>query len=434
MSMTIIMNQQFTSYGIYDQMGKNLLYLKRNESTFTENHAISVIFDGELFNYNELLDLICGENYDNIEDKIDYLRIVVNPLNYDKADNNYAILLIYLFAKYGMEQMIQMIDGSYTFILFDKHTLGDYSNLYVVNDPFGTKKIYMITEKNDILSKKMASNKNIYTLYDSKILFTNNLKDIDDVLNIQSCDSNNVLLDKYNIKELKSGTYYHYNMSYKVLSNWKLYTKRHYYMLPYNNHFDSHDISQIKTRMQKLLFCSLEKRLKNNNSEFAYKYENNSYLRKFLQKYYGKSINGYNAINIALLKQGINYQEIEEDPSTMKIIVDDYVQNVFIEEIQTNVIDAILQFMNESVLFVEDGIDKLFGNAYSETEDIIEFDTRTRTSINNLSYNELNDTNKKVYNPFFDKELLQYYFSIPLKIRFEYRCNNDLLFCEEDHL
>jgi asparagine synthetase B (glutamine-hydrolysing) len=138
MPITTILNKEYHSYGMYTLIAKNLLGLKTNDSNLIYTPNINIVFEGELFNFDELLNLICmNKNYCSEEEKMEYL---FNTVHFSKGLNKYSALIIYLYCKYGIDQMLQLIDGAFNFILFDINLSGDYSNLYIVNDPFGTKK------------------------------------------------------------------------------------------------------------------------------------------------------------------------------------------------------------------------------------------------------------------------------------------------------
>lgn len=425
MPVTTILNKSFQPYDIFTMIAKDLIGLKRNKHKMTLTGNINVIFDGELFNYQELLDVICiNETCNTVQDKQQYLFDQVGVTN---EGNNFAILIIYLYKKYGMDQMLQLIDGTYNFILFDMNLEGDYSNLYIINDPFGTTKMYMIAEniKDNIVkvntsrhSGRFNTNKRI-----PHIIFTNNLADMDDMVN-------NSLVDNYTIKEISAGTYYHYNYSHKVLSSWEFYTKRRYYVLPITRitgiTVNDDSIQHIKMNMKNLICASLEKRLKYNKT-FAYKYRECGVLRYIIQEMFDDSIVGY---YVKLLK----FKSMTREANTPMCKIPSGVCAIFVDDNETSDIEHIVSHMlNEEekrdVLLVDDGIDDIFGDSYTETNDLIEFDHSTRLATRKIMHSDMytyTDDSVKIYNPFFDKDLLQYYFSIPLKIRFNYRKNNEL--------
>ena len=124
-----------------------------------------------------------------------------------------------------------------------------------------------------------------------------------------------------------------------------------------------------------------------------------------------------------------------QESSVQNYKIPSKVTAIFVDDIETSEVEAILGHLEHEtdttdekvdVLLVDDGIDEIFGNAYINTNDLIEFDNYTRLATRNILYTDV-CSDIKIYNPFFDKELLQFYFSIPLIIRFELRENNELL-------
>jgi len=421
MPITTILNKDHHSYDMYTLIAKNLLGLKRNDSTLTFTTNINVIFEGELFNFDELLDLICmNKNYCSEEEKMEYL---FNNVHLSEGMNKYSALIIYLYDKYGIDQMLQLIDGAYNLVLFDMNLNGDYSNLYIVNDPFGTKKIFMIKELiEDNTSIRNTPLARMQTKRSPLIIFTNSMGDIDDVISKTN-------INHYNIKEIKAGTYYHYNYSHKVLSNWELYTKRRYYALPITNISNNGAIIRhIKCNMKNILDASLEKRIKN-NAKFAYKYREGGFLQDMITDKYDSTL----GFCVKLLQ--FKTSDVLRESSAQNYKIPPKVTAIFVDDIETSEVEAILGHLEDEtdttdekvhVLLVDDGIDEIFGNAYININDLIEFDNYTRLATRNILYTDVCG-DIKIYNPFFDKELLQFYFSIPLIIRFELRENNELL-------
>jgi hypothetical protein len=107
----------------------------------------------------------------------------------------------------------------------------------------------------------------------------------------------------------------------------------------------------------------------------------------------------------------------------------DRIKYIYSEDENEISLSIIMEQINEDVVLFDYGMDEIFGHAYCDIIDPIEFDKKTRGCFNTLKNEELDTIrkNKTVYNPFFDKELLQFYFSIPLEIRFNLRQNNQLL-------
>ncbi len=84
---------------------------------------IVLICNGEIYNYKTLY------NYMNIE-----------PITGSDCE-----VIIHLYLKYGIEQTLTMLDGVFSFILYDNRITEDLNNrLYVARDPYGVRPLYYL--------------------------------------------------------------------------------------------------------------------------------------------------------------------------------------------------------------------------------------------------------------------------------------------------
>ncbi len=83
---------------------------------------ITLICNGEIFNYKELYDLL-------------------KPHEITPQTNSDCEVIIHLYNHYGIEQTLKMLDGEFAFILFNKLT----NTIYVARDPFGIRPLYTYT-------------------------------------------------------------------------------------------------------------------------------------------------------------------------------------------------------------------------------------------------------------------------------------------------
>lgn len=60
-------------------------------------------------------------------------------------------LIVEMYKKYGIDYMLQVLDGVFSFILFDFHFENDISKIYVVTDICGIVPIYSFVDKNMIV-------------------------------------------------------------------------------------------------------------------------------------------------------------------------------------------------------------------------------------------------------------------------------------------
>ena len=80
-----------------------------------------LICNGEIYNYRQLF----------------------KTMNVSPRTNSDCEVILYLYAKYGMEQTLQMIDGVFAFLLLDLSPPNPV--IYIARDPFGVRPLYDLT-------------------------------------------------------------------------------------------------------------------------------------------------------------------------------------------------------------------------------------------------------------------------------------------------
>ena len=138
---------------------------------------IVLICNGEIYNYKTLY------NYMDIE-----------PVTGSDCE-----VIIHLYLKYGIEQTLTMLDGVFSFILYDNRISEDLNNkLYVARDPYGVRPLYYLK----------SNGKNHLNTYG----FASELKCLEKLYN-----SN---ISSYSIEQFIPGTYSIFNLSNKVSCQW----------------------------------------------------------------------------------------------------------------------------------------------------------------------------------------------------------------------
>jgi len=115
-----------------------------NTSTVININDIAVVCDGKIYNHTHLFETL------GIEPETDY---------------DYEII-VHLYQRYGIEATLQMLDGSFAFVLSDHRYDGSLdARIYVVRDPFGTKPLFMLRPNtNNILVQYKKTDGDIYAL------------------------------------------------------------------------------------------------------------------------------------------------------------------------------------------------------------------------------------------------------------------------------
>ena len=73
------------------------------------------------------------------------IRDSINALDIETKTNSDCEVIIHLYLKYGIDKTIQMLDGVFSFCLFDQLK----RKLYVARDPFGVRPLYKASVKID---------------------------------------------------------------------------------------------------------------------------------------------------------------------------------------------------------------------------------------------------------------------------------------------
>jgi len=109
--------------------------------------------------YTDVAILLKGEIY-NLQRWISNLHL---PLESRAED-----IIIHLYKKYGIEYILQAIDGVFSFILLDYCYDNIISNVYIVKDPLGIIPFYCFTNNKTIL---FTSSKVIPDIYKERVLY-----------------------------------------------------------------------------------------------------------------------------------------------------------------------------------------------------------------------------------------------------------------------
>ena len=99
-----------------------------------EQHGIYLICNGEIYNYKELNNLL-------------------EPSAFSIKTKSDCEIIMHLYAHYGIEQTVRMLDGVFAFVLLDtRQTLDENGKtrskkMFIARDPYGVRPMYMLTPK-----------------------------------------------------------------------------------------------------------------------------------------------------------------------------------------------------------------------------------------------------------------------------------------------
>ena len=92
--------------------------------------------------YPDIAIFLLGKIY-NIEIWISNLQL--------PSDTTSEDVIIHLYKTYGIDYTLNVLDGVFSFILFDYYYENIISNIYIVKDPFGIVPFYCFTNNKTIL-------------------------------------------------------------------------------------------------------------------------------------------------------------------------------------------------------------------------------------------------------------------------------------------
>jgi asparagine synthase (glutamine-hydrolysing) len=152
---------------------------------------IVLICNGEIYNYRDLYKCMNVEAYTDSDCEV----------------------IIHLYLKYGIEQTLTMLDGVFSFVLYDNRLTEDLNNkVYIARDPFGVRPLYHL--------KSLKNNYNIFPLYG----FASELKCLERFYNMTTYH--------YSIEQFQPGTYSIFNLSNKINSSWEPLKENIPYFIP----------------------------------------------------------------------------------------------------------------------------------------------------------------------------------------------------------
>jgi asparagine synthase (glutamine-hydrolysing) len=350
-------------------------------------------------------------------------------MNITPTTNSDCEVIIHLYIKYGFEQTLQMLDGVFSFILYDLSLHKKYSELFVARDPYGVRPLYEL--KSDLQN-------NIIYGYASDLKVLNEFY-------------NNLPIETTTIKHFEPGTYSSYKMEYKVLSKWELQKENISY---HSTGFSSiiYEIDNIYKNIQLFLINAVIKRTLITerpiacllsgglDSSLVTALVNETYKKisnKKLETYsigmkdsedlkYAKIVSEYldtNHTEIILTEEDF-FNAIPQvidtietyDTTTVRASIGNYLLGKYIST-----------HSDAKVIFNGDGSDELCGGyLYMHCcPDSIEFDKECRRLLKDIHKFDVLRSDKSISShgleprtPFLDRSWVQYYLSIHPEIRY----------------
>ena len=368
---------------------------------------IVLICNGEIYNYKELYEFMGIES---------------------ETDSDCEII-IHLYKKYGIYQTLKMLDGVFAFCLCDNRlTISLTSTIYVARDPYGVRPLYCLKP----------------LLYNKLIGFASELKMLSEFSDVDPT--------KAYITQFTPGTYSKYVIQNKVLSNWTLILENIKYHEPVFSLISSNNNAERITRgIQHYLIQAVQKRYITTERPIAcllsggldsslitalINEEHKKHSTQPLETY-SIGLKGSEDLRCAKIVADYletNHTEIIVSEDDMFSIIPDVIYAI--ESYDTTTIRAsignyllgkyISTNSSAKVIFNGDGSDEICGGYLymNLCPDAIEYDMETRRLLKDIYLFDVLRSDKCISShgleprtPFLDRSFVDFYLSIPPKIR-----------------
>ena len=392
----------------FHRLAINGLNIQSNQPIVYED--IILICNGEIYNYKNL-----------------YANMNVSPTTDSDCE-----VIIHLYLKYGIEQTLIMLDGEYSFLLFDNRINSErLNNIYIARDPFGVRPLYQLYNIN--------KNQNLNNLYG----FASELKCLEYFYN----QNPNI----YRVQQFEPGTYSVFQFGDKVNSIWKPLIKNKLYFIP------TFSYTKLSLNIEQYLFLNVSKYL---NEAVIKRCEaterpiacllsgglDSSLIAALVSNYFKKekqietfSIGLKDSEDIKYAKIVADYigskhteiivTEIEMFEAIPEVIkaIESYDTTTIRASIGNYLIGKYISKMSDAkVILNGDGSDELFGGYLymNKCPDDIEFDKETRRLLKDIYLFDVLRSDKSISSngleprtPFLDITFVNYILSIPSYFR-----------------
>jgi asparagine synthase (glutamine-hydrolysing) len=355
--------------------------------------------------------------------------------------NSDCEVIIHLYGKYGMEQTLQMLDGVFAFVLIDKRRDCE-EQLYVARDPLGVRPLYIL-ESYDYNKYLYGFASDLSVIYP----FLNKQEDTSIINHFEPGTFTLFKSNNFSITNLTTSPYKfiknqrYFNMSFSIPECYTLKSNE-----------NNLDITNILLNIQSYFIKAIEKRCVTTERPIACLLSGGldsslvtSLVNDMNIKYFGKPVETY---SIGLENsEDLKYAHIVADylgTIHTEIIVteEDFCKAIpeIIENIETYDITTVRASIGNyllgkfiaknseaKVIFNGDGSDELCGGYLymHKCPDPIEFDKETRRLLKDIHIFDVLRSDKSISShgleprtPFLDRAWVQYYLSIPPKLRF----------------
>ena len=407
--------------------------------------SYKLICNGEIYNYKEL-----------------FAHINVTP-----STNSDCEIIIHLYRIYGIEHTLRLLDGVYSFILYDYNESQLEPVIYVARDPYGVRPLYVLEPNGDYNKIQNEIQTNTRLTLENILGFASELKVLSSLLN-----ANNQLLtygvnnnisttslstpiseNPYYIKQFEPGTYMSLNCAFKSHSSWATLTSPTKFHIPLHSHrIISKYNREEDERAQRMICHSLNSAVKKrvigtSDRPIACLLSgglDSSLITALVNKYYDGVLETYSigmkgSEDLRCAKQVATYLGTKH--TEIVLTKEEFFSSIpetilAIESYDTTTVRAsvgnymigkyIAKNSQAKVIFNGDGSDELTGGYlyFLKSPNDLEFDRECRRLLKNISYFDVLRSDKSISSngleprtPFLDRDFIDYYLSIPISIR-----------------
>lgn len=381
--------------------------LNENGEQPIEIDNIVLICNGEIYNYKKLF---CEMN--------------IIPKTTSDCE-----VIIHLYKRYGIEQTLKLLDGVFSFVIYDKND----NKMFYARDPYGVRPLFLV-------SYKEANEAPV-------IGIASELKMLIDLISLKDNITDKIL------EQVTPGSYG--TIVLNCFNNFKIYKRNEKYnMLNFSKVTESIDLgyeTKILGLIKENLINSVEKRVETTERPIACLLSGGldsslitSLVASKVYKMSKKQIETF-TIGFEGSEDLKNARVVAEHLNTIhsEIIVkeQDFIDAIpevieKIESYDTTTIRAsvgnylVSKYISENsyakVIFNGDGADELMGGYlyFHYCNDFIEFDKECRRLMNNIHYFDVLRSDRTISSngleprtPFLDRSWVDFYFSIDAKLR-----------------
>ena len=436
-------NNEKLMFGFH-RLAINGLNSLSNQPLMIDN--IVLICNGEIYNYKEL-----------------YEKMNIQPTTSSDCE-----VIIHLYKRYGIDYTLQVLDGVFSFALYEKGVEPTKSVLYIARDPYGVRPLYMLNL--DDTDKSNTNNSSNNSTIEPIIAFASEIKVLNELLNshnyeegiterlylsdLKLIQANNKFSFPYKISHVEPGTYSSFTLESHF---WKPTLSKTYHTFSFNPALLDKKIDLIDYNMNNeicfFLNKAVEKRVVGTTERpiacLLSGGLDSSLIAALVNKYYKDESTGRVLETYSIGMEGsqdLKYAQMVADhigsKHTAVIVSEDDFFNAIPEVIKaiesydtTSVRASVGNYLlgkyiransEAKVIFNGDGSDELTGGYlyFQETPDDLEFDRECKRLLKDIHAFDVLRSDKSISShgleprtPFLDRAWVNYYLSIPISYR-----------------